>query len=154
MKVKNRKFDIVINIICLLLLLGITVYLAVNWNNIPGKVPGHYNAMGEIDRWGNKNELLIMTVIAWIIYFLMTILEGFPRIWNTGVAVTEENKERVYRILKSVLSATKLLVVATFAYLTIISSLFKELPSWFLPVFLFIILGSMIWLIVKLFKAK
>ncbi|MDR1615574.1 MAG: DUF1648 domain-containing protein [Syntrophomonadaceae bacterium] len=151
---KNGKLDVGINAICLILLLGVIIYLAISWNNVPDQVPGHYNAAGEVDRWGSKAGLTVMTAIAWIMYFGMTAVELFPKIWNTGVAVTEENKERVYRILKSMLGASKLSVVATFAYLTINSALSRELPVWFLPAFLFIMIGPIILFIVKLFKAK
>ena len=29
-------------------------------------------------------------------YIFLTVIENFPQIWNTGVTVTEENKDRVY----------------------------------------------------------
>ncbi len=154
MFVKRSKYDIVINLICLLLLLGVTGYLAANWSSIPDKIPSHYNAVGEVDSWGNKMELLVLAIIGWIMYIGITVLEQFPQVWNTGVTVTEENKARIYPILKMMISTLKLLVVGVFVFLAINSALAKALPLWFLPVFLVLMFGSIIFFIVRVIRAK
>lgn len=151
---KRSKYDIVINLICLLLLLGVTGYLAVNWSSIPDKISGHYNAIGEVDRWGNKMELLVLAIIGWIMYIGITVLEQFPQAWNTGVTVTEENKARIYPILKMMISTLKLLVVGVFVFLAINSALATALPLWFLPVFLVLMFGSIVFFIVRVIRAK
>jgi len=87
-------------------------------------------------------------------YIGMSVIVKLPQIWNTGVNVTEENKEKVYRILKSMLGTVKLLTVAVFAYLTVNSAMAKPSPVLFLPIFLSLMSGSMIFFIVKLITAK
>lgn len=154
LKIRNSKYDIMVEIVCLILLIGVLIYLFLNWNSIPEKIPGHYNAMGEVDRMGSKKELLVLPIISWLMYLGMTVLERFPQIWNTGVTVTEENKERVYRVLKNMLSTIKLIVVAVFVYLTINSSQAISLSIWFLPVFITLMFGSIIFFIIKLVRVK
>ncbi len=154
MKVKKNKYNIFVEIVCLILLIGVLIYLFLNWNSIPDKIPGHYNAMGEIDSIGSKGELLILPFIGWLMYLGLSVIENFPQIWNTGVTVTEENKERVYRILKNMISTIKLLMVAVFVYLTINTSQAISLSVWFLPVFLFLVFGSIIFFIIKLVRVK
>lgn len=154
MKIKKTRYDIFINVLCIGLLVGILIFLGLSWNAIPEKIPGHYNAGGVIDRWGNKGELLIVPIIAWFMYIGLCVVEKFPQIWNTGIEVTEQNKERVYRILKNLLQTVKLCTVAVFSFLTINSSLSKELPMLFLPIFLISMFGPMIFFIIKLVKAK
>src|SRR5690606_35992435 len=34
------------------------LYLALIWKQLPGQVPMHYNLQGEVDRYGDKTELL------------------------------------------------------------------------------------------------
>ena len=34
-------------------------YLAYIWNELPKEVPMHWNGAGEIDRYGDKKELLV-----------------------------------------------------------------------------------------------
>jgi uncharacterized membrane protein len=154
LKLKKSKYDILVEIVCSILLIGVLIYLFLNWNSIPEKIPGHYNAMGEIDRMGSKKELLVLPIISWLMYLGMTVLERFPQIWNTGVTVTDENKERVYRVLKNMLSTMKLIVVAVFVYLTINSSQAISLSVWFLPVFITLMFGSIIFFIIKLVRVK
>ena len=154
MKVKKTKYDIFVEIVCLTLLIGVSIYLYLNWSSIPDMIPGHYNAMGEIDRMGSKKELVVLQIIGWLMYLILTVIGKFPQIWNTGVSVTEENKERVYRITKNLLNTVKLIMVAVFVYLTINSSQVISLTVWFLPVFLILLFGSMIFFIIKLVRAK
>lgn len=154
MKLKKNKYNIFAEIVCLSLLIGVLIYLLLNWNSIPDMIPGHYNAMGEIDRMGSKVELLALFIIGWLMYLGMTIIENFPQVWNTGVTVTEENKERVYRVLKNMLSTMKLIIVAVFMYLIINSSKATSLTIWFYPVLLISMFGSMLFFILKLNRVK
>lgn len=51
------------------------VYLAVIWNNLPEKVPVHWNYNGQIDRWGEKYTLIIIVFLFTIfLYGLMLII--------------------------------------------------------------------------------
>lgn len=58
-----------------------------------------------------------------------------------------ENKERVYRILKNMLNIVKLIMVVVFVYLTINSVKAISLTVWFLPVFLILVFGSILFLL-------
>ena len=154
MRIKNSIFDIVLNIACIALLVGVTVYLIIRWSSIPDQVPGHFNASGEVTRWDNKGSLIIMPIIAGVLYIGMTILEQFPQVWNTGVRVTQENMFRVYRIMKSMISIIKFIIVAIFASIVIIQSFAVSLPAWLLPVFITLIFGTVAVNIARLIKAR
>lgn len=154
MKVKNSLSDAIKNALCIVILIGVFVYLLLNWNQLPDRIPGHYNAAGVIDRWAAKGELLFCPVIALLLYAAMTWLERFPQIWNTGVTVTAENKDRVYRTLKSMLVTEKFITVAMFGYLCITQTTSTPLGGWFLPLSLGFVFGSIIFYIVKLNKIK
>ena len=122
---KKHTLDKMMNRLSLLLLLGTAAFLVICWRRIPEEIPMHFNAIGKIDRWGSKAELLILPVIAWLMYGLLTAVEHIPRIWNTGVRVTEENRERVYAVLGHLLSTQKLLIMVTFAWITLWCTLSK-----------------------------
>lgn len=48
------------------------VYLAYIWKSLPDKVPIHWNIEGEIDGWGNKEELvLVVFLLSVLIYVLL-----------------------------------------------------------------------------------
>ncbi len=151
---RRYLLDKVMNGLSLLLLLGMTVFLVVAWRHIPAEVPMHFNALGEIDRWGGKGGLLVLPVIAWATYVLMTVVEHFPNLWNTGVQITPENRVRVYRLLGHLLSTLKALITALFAGLTLWCTLARPLPGWFLPVVLGCLFGDMIYWLVRVFRAR
>ena len=154
MKVKNTAFDRILDTICWILVIGIPVFLLINWKQIPDSIPMHYDAMGNVDRWGTKGELIVLPIITVIMCLFISIIERFPQIWNTGVKVTEENSGRVYRILKNMLKITKFLVVADFSFMTVNSLMARDLPVWFSPVFLGLVFGNLIFWIIKLVKVK
>ena len=151
---KKHPLDKLMNRLSLLVLLGTAVFLVLYWKDIPQKVPMHFNAAGQIDRWGSKAELLILPVIALLLYLLMTVVEQFPGAWNTGVKVTEENRERVYALLGHMLSTLKFLIMVMFAWITLWCALAKPLPVWFLPVVLGAVFGDMIYWLVRVFRAR
>ncbi len=154
MKLKPGKYNIIVEILCLLLLCGNTMYLILNWAVIQTKIPGHYNAAGEIDRWGEKGELIFMLVLNWVLYIFLTVLEQFPQIWNTGVDITEENRERIYRILRNMLSTAKFLMVVDFVFINIRQTTLVPMPGWFLPAMLGLLFGSIIYYMIKLVKNR
>lgn len=143
-----------INAICLLILIGSVCALIPLWIHIPDQIPMHYNFAGEIDRYGSKGELLVLPVVSWIFYIFLTIIEQFPQIWNTGVAVTPQNREKVYKILLNLLVSLKLLTILVFSFLTFNSALGYSLSPWFLPIFLLLTFGNMGFWLWRLWRAR
>lgn len=154
MKLKNNKIDWIIEILCLTLLIGLTVYLIFHWGSIPDKIPAHYDWEGNIDRWGNKSDLIFLPMMSWFLYLLITGLQQVPLVWNTGVKITEENEERVYRTLKYMLETLKLIVVADLTYITVHSLMGKSLSGWFTMIVPVAVFGDLIFWIVRLYQVK
>ncbi|WNB18454.1 SdpI family protein [Marivirga arenosa] len=51
------------------------VYLAYVWNDLPNKVPLHWNLQGEVDRYGEKTELILAVfVLPVLVYVLLLIV--------------------------------------------------------------------------------
>ena len=153
MKLSFSRFDIVINIACLALIVGSVINLIVAWNTLPDQFPAQYDFAGNVTRWGGKGELIAMPVIAWVSYLLLSIIERFPQIWNTGVKVTEANKERVYRTMKSFLSVTKLILVAPFVLILLNTTLSDVLHGWWI-VYIILTVVSIVFFFVKLIRAS
>ena len=136
----------------LVLMIGASAGILIYWPSIPDKIPMHYNFAGEIDRWGGKGELLFLLAIAWGIWLLITVTEGFPKFWNTGVKVTEENKEHVYRTLKYMIKTMKLIIVFIFTYLILYALTGKNQPGYFLLASMGLLFGDMAFWLRKLNK--
>ena len=154
MLIGNRIIGIIINIICLIQIAGIVIYLIVAWDSIPDQIPGHFNASGEVNRWDSKGTLFLLPGIALVMLIVMSVVERFPHLWNTGVRITEENKFRVYAVLRGLLYSVKFIVVTMFVCLAIIQSLMQTLPMWFLPTFIAPLMITIILHIVLLVRAR
>lgn len=154
MKLKRNWYDIVIGILCILCLAGTSIFLIVVWKDIPEQVPGHYNAMGEIDSMSEKGSIIGILAISYILYIFMLVIEQLPQIWNTGVQVTEFNRARVYRIVKNLLVTVKFCSVAIFSYISIIMATCKPLPVYFTLLVLCGTFGIIFWHCFQLYRVR
>ena len=79
-----------------------------------------------------KVPSLVTPLIALIIFCGITVTERFPQIWNTGVKVTEENRERVYSVLHHMISTIKFFVFGN-TYLNLRNRIFGKTNSPMVP---------------------
>lgn len=155
MKVERSAYDTISDVVSLVCIIGVILYLILTWDKIPNKIPGHYNGAGEIDKITSKSSLIVLPIVTIIMYLFLFIIENIPQIWNTGgVKITEKNKALVYRTTKNLLVSIKMIIVIVFSYLTINSSIGTNLPVAFIPIFLIIMFGTIIYFIFKLVRIK
>jgi len=50
------------------------IYLAYIWNELPEKVPMHWNIKGEIDRFGEKSELLLIPILLPLLVYIIFLI--------------------------------------------------------------------------------
>ena len=50
------------------------IYLYYLWSDLPTKVPIHWNMAGEIDRYGNKSELLVVAFVLPLLTYLILLV--------------------------------------------------------------------------------
>lgn len=64
------------------------IYLAYIWNQLPEKVPMHWNIKGEIDRYGEKMELIIIPILlpllVYIIFLVVPKIDPKNKLNNMG----------------------------------------------------------------------
>jgi uncharacterized membrane protein len=154
MKIKNSLADIIMEVLGLVMLIGTPLYLVIRWPSIPDKLPMHYNFAGEIDRWGGKGEVLFLVVMVWILYLMISLVEHFPSVWNTGVQVTPENRMRVYRTLKYMVKTLKLAMTLVFTFLIFNTVAGIPLPEWFTVVYVLLIIGDLAFWLIRLYRVR
>lgn len=125
-----------LEVLCLMLLLGTVVFLIVFWKNIPGSVPNHFNGAGQIDGYAEKRTLILMPVFMAVLYTVLSLVKTM-RFRSLGREVRVPAPLLLFPIMK-------LAVLAGFAYMTVCSALGRPLGTWYLPVFLALILGPMV----------
>jgi uncharacterized membrane protein len=64
------------------------IYLGYIWNTLPDKVPMHWNLQGEVDRYGDKSEMILipflLPFLVYIIFLLVPIIDPKDRLKNMG----------------------------------------------------------------------
>jgi len=64
------------------------IYLGYIWNNLPEKVPMHWNLKGEIDDWGSKYSLIglvfLLPVLTYVLMLVVPKIDPKKRIESMG----------------------------------------------------------------------
>ncbi len=74
--------SVILNGIAVLGAIAFLLFLWLGWSTIEETVPLHINFWGQIDRWGNKNELIPIIILMWVVSVLIFIVQFFPRLWS------------------------------------------------------------------------
>lgn len=87
----------IMNKVIWLIFIAPSVYLVIVWDKLPERVAMHFDLKGNVDRYGSKNELIVltavMTFLAVAIYFLLPLAYKIDPKRKAA-----ENKKRLYRI--------------------------------------------------------
>lgn len=86
--------------------------------------------------------VLIPSLIGGLLYGLLIFVGHFPDIWNVPVKITAENKDWVYRNVKSLLSTINFLVMLVYFYINYQSLSQKNLNPIFIAGLLFSLFAS------------
>jgi uncharacterized membrane protein len=129
-----------------LLIVILFLYVFHIWNDLPEKVPTHFNAVGRVDGWGGKGSIWILPITGLLLFVMMSILEKFSHIFNYPVMITEENAPKLY------LEARRLLVILNFEITLFFLFIswesvqaafgFESFGVWIIPFFLIVIFGT------------
>lgn len=125
------------------------LYVLINWNVIPEQIPGHFNASGDVDRWGSKYEIVILPIIGTFQFVLMSLLEKAPHMHNYPKRLNETNVEQFYLQSRKLLNVVKNICLLLFAYLIIqivrvSKGDIQSLGVGFMPIFLLVITSVII----------
>lgn len=158
LKIKQTPIEKILNIIAFVIFLGSILYILFEWSSMPNEVPGHYNAIGEVDRWGRKGELWIVPFVGLVLWVGLSILEKFPHIHNYS-NLTEDNAEQQYKNSRLMLNFLKNEILLIFAYINwkdiqVAKGQAESLGICFLPIFLIIIFGTLIFFVLRSLRLK
>ena len=153
MKKRKNKLSLILNLITTALFAGVHLFLAAGWSRFPEEIAGHYNFAGEIDRFSEKNSLLIYLFIIWILFVLLTVLERFPRFLGSKKMLDEGGTEKVLEQVREMLAAVKFLAIGILTYATVCSALARPLGFWFLPAILILTLLGILFFVIRTFQS-
>lgn len=86
------------------------IYLTYVWKQLPEKVPMHWNFKGEIDRYGNKGELILIPIFLPLLVYLIFIV--IPKIDPKNKLKNMGNKFQTLKVLLTIfMSALAILII-------------------------------------------
>lgn len=134
--------------------IGIIILLIIIWGKLPEEVPAHYNAKGEVDRWGSKWELTILPLVSFFQLIFIQALEHFPEIHNYPKRFNESNAKAFYLNSRKMINQMKNTVLIVFSLIcfesiAIALNWYDGFGSWFLPVIISAIFIPMIISLIK-----
>lgn len=123
METKKPKLDIekpavakAFDVLVIALFAAALVYLLVQWNQLPDRIPAHFGANGEVDRYGSRIELLLLPVIGVVMWAGLWILEKYPHTYNY-LNLRPDNVEIQYRYGVLFMNVIKNLSTLLFVFL-------------------------------------
>ncbi|MFN2746407.1 MULTISPECIES: DUF1648 domain-containing protein [Bacillus] len=155
-KIPKTKSERICDGIGYLFYIGSIIFLIAVWGTLPEQVPVHYNALGDIDRWGSKWELLILPGIGFFILLFMQLLEKFPEMHNYPKRLNEKNAGQFYLLSRKLVNRIKNACFIIFSLILFESASIalrwgSGFGGWFLPV---IILGIVILIAISVIQQK
>lgn len=102
-KIAKTKSEWIFDVIGYSAYIGSIILLITIWSSLPDEVPAHYNALGEVNRWGNKYELLILPIVGGFLLLMMQLLEKFPEAHNYPSRFNESNAAQFYLVSRQLL---------------------------------------------------
>jgi len=152
MKLKHTKFQVALEILGMLLMIGMIVFVCIRLNQLPRQIPGRYNALGEVDTWVSKSNIIILPIVCGLLYTFLTIVTFLPKTWGLPVKITDLNRAAVYCCTRSLLIFIKIEFLGIFFYLAYNMTATQPLPALFTPILLFIVIETAIYFIIRMYR--
>lgn len=128
-----------------LMLLIAAGYLGRHYPDLPERVPTHFGLRGEPDGWGPKYVLVFLPGLGLLLDLLVAFFSNKPQYANFPVAVTDENRERLYALYRRMMLRVRLLTAALMAVLTVYSvDVARELRSGLDPRVMGVLVGALL----------
>lgn len=131
----------------------------INWNALPEKVPAHFNAAGEVDRFGPKVEMIILPIVGAFVAGLMQWIERFPEKHNYPQRLNENNAKEFYLVSRKMMNRLKnicllFFALSSFEIITIAQGLENPLGNWLFPALIVSVAIVIVYGIIKQVKIR
>jgi len=67
---------------------------------LPDQIPTHFGISGEVDGYGTKSTVFLLPALGTLLSSVFMMLMQFPGSFNFPVAVTDTNRDKLYRLGK------------------------------------------------------
>lgn len=110
----NRGVDIFWRFLPIILCTAFIVFVLATWQQLPERIPTHFNAAGVADDWSGRNSVLTLPFMAFFLFALLQVVERMPERMNYPFAITESNKAHQHRLAIRMLRALSSVISCLF----------------------------------------
>lgn len=141
--------------IAITIFVGTTLHILSQYRSLPDSIPTHFSFSGEADSYGPKSSLWWVVGINVALYGLLTGVARIPHHFNYLTDISPQNAKRQYTASVRLIRYLKMIISCLFAYLSIEmimgakTETSSELSYMFLPVTLTLIVGGIIYYLIK-----
>lgn len=143
-KIPLTPMDILIEIGGWVTLMVLWWLVIMYFDNLPDKIPTHFDFAGKIDSYGSKSSLWGLPLVASIIIIGISILNRFPHIFNYPTTIKPTNAHSLYASATRLLRVLKWSVAIIFLFIEIMviqkaTGSNANFGRWIMPTVLFIV---------------
>lgn len=141
---KLTKYQLIIEIIALLLLLACVVATLICYPSLPEQVPSHYDINGNIDKWSSRGNVFVVLAIDAAMYLLLVGMLFFPKALkpNTLRPLDMRYQAQIQHETISMMAECTLFCVLLFGYIQLFSLMQKPMITWPMWVIVALVLVS------------
>ncbi|HMX41925.1 MAG TPA: DUF1648 domain-containing protein [Saprospiraceae bacterium] len=110
--------DRLLDVLAAVTLLALLLLPAYWYEWLPERIPHHFDALGQADRWGSKAGIWVLPALGVGLYLLLTLLNRAPHRFNYISRITPENAAYQYRNATTMIRVLRLLILSVFLYIT------------------------------------
>ena len=111
-----RWHDFLLMGICVVILIGVTVFFVMNYAKIPEEIPTNFDFQGNVTGTGGKGNAVFLLVMAWFLPIIMISTSFFPNLWSIP-AVKPQNYGTAIIITRKMLEVISILMSLFLGYL-------------------------------------
>ena len=152
-----RKWLEGIALLALGLQISVTVRALFGFDQLPKRIPIHFDAIGHPDGWGSPAMLLVLPAVSIILYLLFTVVTQFPGAFNYPVKVTALNRQRLQGLALDMMAWLKVEIVGLLLWMQWATVATAREPNLHVPamtpVALVIVFATVLFFIVTMFRA-
>ena len=152
-----RKLLEGVALLALGLQISITLLAFFGPQQLPARIPIHFDVSGHPDGWGSSAMLLILPAITIINYLLFTVVTQFPGAFKYPVKVTSMNRRRMQSLALDMMAWLKLEIVGLLTWIQWVTIATARQPDKPIPAMapaaLVVVFATVLFYIASMFRA-
>jgi len=153
-KINKETLDIVLEVLTFIGLGVLTLIPMYYFGELPELIPTHFNGKGLPDDYSSRSTIWLLPVIGSVLGIGLYVLNKFPHIFNYHTKITNDNAFRYYKNATRLIRVLNLIVVWVFVFImyksiAVALNRSEGLGIWFIPVFIGIMIGPIIYFLLK-----